>query len=597
MNKYIKWSAITLSILSIIPLTFVYIYFKDIMKLEDHRKVTPEEVDEILSRTITSAKFLVPAIFLFAIVIAQGVLAAFILKKSKSNWLKAFAITNVIFGGMGISNIFVIIDLFVKRKLKKSLFFKTLTFGGVTVATGLPLIATAMWFTTNSPDKPTSVKSVILSTTRGKENVIEIFTDGFDPIKAKPLFEQDSTFNDFIAMDRMVTGGYLTESSYPQMMGGFERNPFELRSEFESNNYKIPGLEQRKDYDAYLHDNFLETVLNRLGSDNISRGYIANPDDLGYFPSYFQHVSGSPKKVIDRNNDLIKAKADSKALDSTPVNNLEVVNWGQARDETTSGVINNNQNNAAVYKWVSSHIQSSNKEATGSRIFMQDSLTHSPRTTDENAQLSFARVEETGGSSYDVAYKGMHTAIHNFIEELKNKNPEAFDNSLIVIYGDHSDHANVTPEPQDDSRGYEKAHSQVLIKYPHTKTTPRSKDFLTDDKTPFFGPNLKNVISDYFNNKVAYDGKSSSEQQVVMSNLIKAHSKNEFMVVDGDMDQMNASFVKWDDQNEKLVASKHDFLENKSNWTNYAQWKEMTNHSSSRFSQDLLDLYSEMGWK
>ena len=595
-NKKIIIPAMLLSVLSIIPMYFIFTYIVDLSATGNKNSLGAKKVDEILSRTINSIDFLIPAIAIITISVIQGVFSAIIISKYKGWENKGFAITNLFFGGVVVSNVFLLIKLF--RNNENTSVFKVSRVGvGTITSISIPAGLIALSVASGSIDAPTKLSAIVLSSKVGSENVIQIFTDGLDPEKATPLFQKDPVFKDFIVVNNFVTGGYTTEPSYSELLGGFGRNPYFLKDELNHENGKVPveGL-NHKSYDAYLHDNFMDSVLNNLGRDGFERSYIGNPDDLGYFSSYFRHVSGSPEKLQNRNKVLLEKASKQYSQTKTkptPSTKLGIWNWGQAKDETSSFGYNKWHNNAAVYKWMSEHTKVS-KTLSGARVLIQDSMTHAPRIMGANGEMSFAGVADSAGVGEGKTFKGMHSVLSDFIASIPT---EVRDNSMIVIYGDHADHSKTIDKPNDPKNKFTKNRSQLFIKYPHSHTavtTMPQGGWMTKTDIPLASYHLNWLISQYMKNKGSYDGKTKAEQVASLKAAIRQHTNwNSFFTVKSS-DASDGVFTKIDSNN-KLVEDK-SILTNTA-WTNYEKYAdEKYADVKSPNYRKLHKLFEKMRW-
>ncbi|MCK5867153.1 MAG: hypothetical protein KAG14_02015 [Mycoplasmataceae bacterium] len=174
---------------------------------------------------------------------------------------------------------------------------------------------------------------------------------------------------------------------------------------------------------------------------------------------------------------------------------INAVNWPTARESLVGNFgITKLAPDLIAYKWLrsdkSSIIDNSKK---GARVLMEDMITHRPYL-----------VGEAGGSleiHHDEKYanKSIVDNVSKTIEFLKKMKDSSgnsvYDNSMIVVYGDHHSHSNHITNPDNpNDKNFGESRSMLFVKYPHT-TTPKIN--IVENKVIYSGQ-INSIISDYF---------------------------------------------------------------------------------------------------
>lgn len=319
-------------------------------------------------------------------------------------------------------------------------------------------------FTSKNIDEPATVSSIKLSTRRGSENLIEIFTDGYDFAMENQLMP-DPSYKDFKMFKHAYTSGYFTVVGKITALGGLkEFNPYKLQER--NNNY----------YDnAYLNTFCTDEATNAMNKHlNVERSYF---DQVTIMNGYDNFSEGS-KLAVKYYGDTQVAK------DKFP--GIDYVNWSGARDENTGrwGISSMHPDKPA-FELVPKKIQISDKPG---RLMLQTDITHEPHIGDENG-------DGTTESSLNSTVITNHNMIGKFFDSLKNIKDDlgrsVYDNSMIVVWGDHGNGERV--EKSIDTF----AHTNVIIKFPDQVQNTID---IVEDKL-FYVPQLNNIIEQYFSNK------------------------------------------------------------------------------------------------
>jgi len=70
------------------------------------------------------------------------------------------------------------------------------------------------------------MKNIYYSTNKNSPNIIQIFTDGFDPELVADKLSNDKNLVDFNLFNKFVVAGAETSYSYPTIIGGLKYNNF-----------------------------------------------------------------------------------------------------------------------------------------------------------------------------------------------------------------------------------------------------------------------------------------------------------------------------------------------------------------------------------
>ena len=459
-NKWLLLIATIVSVLSIIPFVFFVKSMITMFGVMDFGAMPADEVAEILNRNIYSAAFFVPTFFIILSILINASISGYMLNHGVKGLEKSFAISNIVFGGLGFSLVFLIPSLLLKEHNYKEQKKYKYGFAAALIASVLSIfISFILSFSLKGFDKPTKVSTIAFSLNEKTPNIIEIFSDGFDPRgmgnqidKENKANGKNSIYKEFYGIDKFITAGLLTNDSFPSLMTGAKENDYKLRKEQEKE--KISG--SLLDY-TYIHK-FAKGTINHMKITGGMNKYIINPIALTKSSLYNNQISGDVDYI--------------KELDPS----IKTVNWAQAKNENAGFMGTSRLSpDSQLYSWFNNHI-SGTKGDKPARIFMEDLVTHEPTVSTENGTIK-----------WDSSYKHptrKYIALNNHLKKLflsfkkiKGNNTNVFDNSLIIIYGDHDDHSRKFKE---DKYGIAGNRSFMLIKYPHetkssyTKVTDRA---------------------------------------------------------------------------------------------------------------------------
>lgn len=318
-------------------------------------------------------------------------------------------------------------------------------------------------FSSKNSGEPSVVSNFKLSTTKGKENLIEIFSDGYDFFDEQKLMP-DPSYKDFKMFKYAYTAGHYTPAGKMSALGGLK-------------DFNVYKMQQRNnDYLKNVYDN---AFLSKEATDvmnkhlNVERSYF---DQVAILNGYDNFSEGS---------NYIKWWGDTEVA-KKKFPGIDYVNWSGARD-TNSGQwgISEQHPDKAAFELVPKNITLGSKPG---RIVLQSNITHDPFTGDANAN-------GTKSSNPEQVTLANHRTIANFIDSLKNIKDllgrSVYDNSMIIVWGDHASHS------RDQSTIDDLAHSNVVLKFPDQVQTNID---IVEDKV-FYMPQLNNLISTYFKTK------------------------------------------------------------------------------------------------
>ena len=461
-----------ISIAVIYPFWLLIGYLREFMGLADFANMPAEEVDKILNRSASNFEVAFPLTIFILLFVTNAIIAVVIFMKFKK--YKVYSGSLLFFGGLGIANVIFLISYLLKDKSFKSP-IKMSKYVGVVALSVTPLISIypiILAASNNTVDSATNVKTIVYSTKKDKVNLIEIFTDGFDHKAMNPLLQKDDAFNEFYAFPKYVTAGFLTNMSAPLIFGGPKYSLWQYRFD---HHIKSHGITYGKIYSEAFMKSFVDHF--KIDEKKFDKRYVINPIDLSVSDNYTKQISGQPKEI-------------KKVLPD-----VEVVNWAQAKNDNAGlfGSSNLSVGNN-IYKWSSEKITTNDNAKLGSRIMINDLMTHSP-----NNATNSGKYKVTGPENRYINAERQLSMYMNSLKNKKGKNGvSVFDNSLIIIYGDHADHSRRTFKNTDkDDLSIIANRSNMIIKYPSSsQSNPPSKPkhmTIINDRT-IYAPHTNMII-------------------------------------------------------------------------------------------------------
>ena len=488
MKKYILLLSSLISIGMIIPLFFIYQRLKHASTLLSADSAEPNVIDGILGYSIKTPNLLIPFIFLIIFLIAQAIIATYLLTKGKTRQEKVFGYLTFIIGGLGINSLYFLITTLMHREHSYgSRVSKKWVNIGVTATIPFVVIPPILLFAIyKGIDAPTQVKNVVYSTNKQYQNVIEIFTDGFDPTNMLDNIKKNDKYDDFDVYPNTMTSGAETAFSFPTIMEGLKKGNIFNQYDTKSN----ASLSSMTDIYAKV---FGESIKNHLGSpvnNGTSFGkYLLNTNGIMRKGSFAASMSGEP--------DFMHTIAPT----------VQSVNWGQVRQDLAGGIGTMHESpDHGFYSWHNKKAIANDKATYGTRMLLQEFSTHSPRIASASGGVTFATGTKDG---HDITLtetaKGLDHSLTNLIKRLKSlKGPSGlsvYDNSMVVVYGDHANHSTPLIHKDNKVNGH-KYHSMFMVKYPKQnyathaypiRTNHSNINFTNEVYTPFINKIVQNI--------------------------------------------------------------------------------------------------------
>lgn len=469
---------LSLSLLSIIPLVFFVYNIESLAKIADIKVVNEALIKDTLSKDISKFSVWFPFVIGVVIWFTNAVLSAVMLHKKQVKSLYAYS--SLILGGLGIHLVILLmIPLFEKKKdlikinRRTSLIFSVSTLGLLSMAAFIPFIAVNA---TTQPDTPVIGNPIEVSLDENNPNLIEVFTDGFDRGVQRENMEGDANFKDFTYFNRFMTVAGVTHRSLPVLWGGKEYNQFGILSKEPS---KTPIDLQTLAYGKY----FLETGAKhlRMTEQDFSQKSVVNTISWSNNPGYAQVSSGTAAAIKNDYPDI------------------NLTNWAGARDSVFGkwGVSNLSPDRVS-YKWLSNNFKVTNN-AKGARVLTNDLMTHRPFLLGDDGKFTFNNYSEiTQANNLKDSLSELISKL-KAITKVKNDGSiiSAYDNSMIVFYGDHSNHGIVANEGSDIKNTLRHSESLLMIKYPHKTFNALN---VVNDRY-LYSSELNGIIKHYFNHK------------------------------------------------------------------------------------------------
>lgn len=473
LNFYRNKIALTitfLSLLSLIPFGFFFNYAKELNELQNNSDLLPGQAAKVLSRTIALPELYVPFIFGVIFWVTNGGLSAYGLAHKQIK--TPFAFLALILGGLGIHIIAVLFKMipwkgFIFKRLK-IVASSTLIALNSTVVLAPFMIAMSM----NSPEAPFVAPKMKFSLNKDNPNLIEIFTDGFDLKHFDSSdYVNDDNFKEFTWFKNFSTPGHPTHLSLSMILNDFkETNPFKEMYANSANpnryldyQYGKAILENGVKHFDYLKNDFnARTLINPVG--------FSNSEKYGY------SLSSTPEAILKK--------------DPT----LKVTNWVGARDDNAGSFgFENFPPDVQSYRWFTKNSIISQQGEKGARVYISDMITHRPFMVNDKQEFTVWDIKRD-----DVA-KTLHKSITDVITTLKNLKDSsgfsAYDNSLIMVYGDHASHD--FTDFQVDSGDSRPTESSFIVKYPQQSSDTQNKMQIIEDKF-IWAPQINGMIQDYF---------------------------------------------------------------------------------------------------
>lgn len=457
-----------LSIISIVPVGFLAWDFIELARISSPNYANETHRKEVLAIDITSVMVLIP--FILELIIIVFVSIAFFYDYDKKNKMdKVFNILSLFMGGVGI-HLIAWIFLRNSKQVESKKRMWLITSSSTLVGAGI--VAPAVMFSaTNSFTDPFIKDETIYSLNAKAPNVIEIFTDGFDKNDIMSRYKKYNNLNSFNFFSKYVTAGGITHLTLPSLYGDFKKyNPARIWRTNPTIKYFTDLVYGKAWFEAGL-DHI------KMDKDNFSTRTIINPITISNEPNYGATTIGTSRAIVERDPEV------------------NVVNWSGARDSLIGKWgVGNKAWDYYSYEYAKSHGTTNETALKGSRVLISDMITHAPHVYGENGDLVM-----NGISSREQQTDRLLIQLNQYFEYLKSRKGtngvNIFDNSLILIYGDHVNHETKTNEPTEVGNLVRKGESALMVKYPNQTIGTQ-----VDDKI-IYSPQIKGIIKD-FNRRV-----------------------------------------------------------------------------------------------
>ena len=492
MKKIVsKPTLIVLSLLSLINFIFFIFYIISVYK-KGNITANPDEVDSVF-RSISKSPLLITGISISLFIYALSMLHSYMGYKMGKFERKMFSISSL-FGGIGI-HLFFIKKRVKDKESKKRIYMKKASLvTSILSISALIIIQPILLFYyvfSNSLESEYSFQKISFSTIQGNENLIEIFSDGLDRKNNKDNFVNDAHFKDFVYFDKFMQGGPLTDISLPITWGGFAK--YNLLA----NKIKLHN-QHDKDYESEAYSKyFYESLVNEHFKNDktyFNKTTLINPVNVSRSKSYATSTTG----------DVRELKKDG----------INGINWVTARESLKGSFgISKSSPDLISYKWLRSNKSSNiNNSKKGARVMINDMFTHRPYLIGKEG--SSLRIHQDDSYSNKAVPVNIAKTI-DFLKRQKDSHGNSvYDNSMIVIYGDHHSHSNHVVNPNDASDNeFGESRSMLFVKYPRSV---QQQIKIINDKLIYSGQ-LNAIIEDYFKSNRSLGSKYQYDNSLITS--------------------------------------------------------------------------------
>lgn len=527
------------SVLSLIPLIVLVHNALDLLRTANIGVENEKFIKDVLSRTIMYWPNISALAIGLVVWTINSVISAWAIHTKKIR--PVFAYTSLLFGGLAI-HLFVVLGYWIGSKTKLSDKKIKIRASVITISTLvfaiIPVAAFSLAISKKSFDDPFVGKKVEISFDEKNPNMIEIFSDGFDKRFSEEI-ENDQTLKDFYIFDKFQTEGVLTHITVPTLYDGFSRNnPFSIALN--------KGITNSREYVDYVYGgHWLETGIEHLSDKNFpyfGQRTVINPITLSSNGVYGATSSGTPESIM---------KMDPQ---------LNVTNWSGARDENSGkwGISNYSPDMNSM-EWLNRNLTTANNGQKGARVFIPNLITHRPFMNNSSGNFSTENI------SYEQNKKALFGSFEKLVSVLKSmKNPNAkhladgsidpnekiknaYDNTLIIIYGDHASHEEIFDEKNngvydDLASRVRKTESLMMIKYPQVEN-PTNR--IKSNRYVYSGQ-LNSIITDYYSNNIGNKMAINYFDNSKFDNVPRPAFIHEHEYI----------MANWSDTDNKLVVSK-----------------------------------------
>lgn len=474
-----KWNLIILilSLISLVPCYFFYVNAKQLNDLQDVTNANDALINDTLSRGLSNIHILFPFLIGITVWVINAIISGIAVAKK---WVRpSYGFITVFLGGLGIHLVASLIYLIpLRKKDKKSKASKRIWLTtGATLGVTATVVPCAIMIGPKNYESPVIGQPIQMSFSKDNPNLIEVFTDGFDLHDESPLFLNNPEYKEFTYIKHFMTSGHPTHHSMPMVYGSFENNnPFALLDKYKTDATKYA--------DFVYKDGFLSSAVEHFANTSFSSNSIVNPIALSDSIMYGTNVSGVPEAI-------------KKAVPG-----INITNWSGARDANVSpwGITTKSPDSNS-YEWLKNNMVASN-QTKGARVLIQDLITHRPFMNADGDRFSILNF------SLSTQKQLLNDKLTELIEALKNiKNPNpttgeaanAYENSMIVVFGDHASHDFIPVGGTADENDARKVESALFIKYPGDVadvTHPERVKTISDRYV--WSPQINRIINKYF---------------------------------------------------------------------------------------------------
>lgn len=466
-----------MSLLSLVPLIFFYLQASAIAGMSDVANANDGYIKETLSLSLSNIKILIPFVIGVFVWVVNTAISAYAISKGKIRFLYGFA--SSILGGLGIHFVISLIYLidFKKAKPNRIVVASIASISSVAlVVAPLAIIVPKKTF-----ESPVIGKQIKVSFNKSNPNLIEIFSDGLDLHSNAEVILDNPNLKDFYNFENYSTAGAPTHLSKTMLNSGFENyNPFKVLHDY--------NIQSNEEYsDKVYGELFLETGISHMHNleSSFSSRNLINPLNYADSSAYGMGVSSNPAAIVKRDP------------------SLNITNWSGARDANAgSWGISDKAPDSASYEWLSKNIIGDQQTDKGARIYIGDLLTHrsfSNSSTNTYSTFNFSRNDQVNNWVENISNViNSLRNIKNSANHPSNEADDAYDNSMIIIYGDHASHDFIpTAGATDEDNKVRKAESALLIKYPGANANTNNR--IVRDRA-VWGPQLNEIIEDGIKN-------------------------------------------------------------------------------------------------
>ncbi len=463
------------SILSLFP--FAFFLKVTILQIQSTKfsGITPEQLDAILNKTLLSWDVLIP--FLVGLIAWVGNTSISLFYYSKGKITLSFTLLSLALGGLSL-HLFYLLFVYIKNKLYKSKAksFKSPTYKHLTLITMLlcfttPLVANIL--NKNNPNAAVVGHKIKLSLDPQKPNLIEIFSDGFFRRAHTESIQKEKTLKDFTIFDKYIADSSSTYSTVTTIWGDLDKyNKIRLFHERKDKNIPYVDLVQKIYFWETFQDHMnKETDPHGTYKDNIN---IINPINIANQVGYNTATAGDARMI------------------KTTHPNWNVTNWAGARDSIGLG-INDRSPDGMSYHWLNQNmVPGKNKPA---RIYISDLITHPPIMNNKEGKFN------SGAGTRQEQWMLVRQKLIELVKTLKSiEDPathiNAYDNTMIIMYGDHKDHTFVTQKTGLNGRA-EYFESLMVAKYPNQHHPNKA---VVSDRV-VYSPQVSAIIKDFILNQ------------------------------------------------------------------------------------------------